>query len=121
MICPGCGSSEIRSSRSTSWKDIFQRARGREALRCRDCRLRFFASEFSESVPKQAVEPSRPRRSKPLLNPRAKKRLGRGLIVLAIFAAALLIFLFFLRYLTTERSPSEDSRAVSSRLTSSHS
>ena len=119
MICPGCSSSEIRSSRTTRWKDIFQRVRGREALRCRDCRLRFFASESSVSAPKQAVESSRTRRLTPLLSPRARKRLARRLIVLAIFAVALLIFLFFLRYLTTERSPSEDSRAVSSHLTCS--
>jgi hypothetical protein len=76
------------------------------------CRIRFFASESSSSVsaPKQAVESSRTRRSTPLLNPRAKKRLARQLIVLAIFVVAFLIFLFFLRYLTTERSPSEGSQ-----------
>jgi hypothetical protein len=95
---------------------MFQRVRGREALRCRTCRLRFFASESSVSAPKQAVESNGKRRSTPLLNPRAKKRLARQLIVLAIFVVAFLIFLFFLRYLTTERSPSEGSRAVSSHL-----
>ena len=39
--------------------------------------------------------------------------------MISIFAVAFILFLFFLRYLTTERSPSQDSGAVSSPLASS--
>jgi transcriptional regulator NrdR family protein len=119
MICPECGSSEIRASKSTCWRDVFQRVRGREAFRCRQCRLRFFASESSVSVPERVVQSKPTHRPTKLVSTRMKKRLARQLTVIAIFAVALVIFLFFLRYLTTERSPSEDSGAVSSHLTCS--
>jgi len=53
------------------------------------------------------------------MSTRSKKRLIRRLIVITIFAVAFLLFLLFLRYLTSEKSPSQDSGAVSSPLASS--
>ena len=41
----------------------------------------------------------------------------KRLVVVAIFAFAFVLFWFFLRYLTTERAPSEGSGIVSSHLT----
>jgi hypothetical protein len=41
------------------------------------------------------------------------------MIVIATFAVAGLLFWFFLRYLTTEKSPSQDSGTVISHLTCS--
>ena len=119
MTCPECGSSEIRASRSTRWKDVFQRVRGREPFRCRKCRLRFFSSQSSTPGSERVVQSSHSHRSSRLMSTRTKKRLVRQLVVIAIFAVALVIFLFFLRYLTTEPSPSQNSGAVSSHLTCS--
>jgi multidrug efflux pump subunit AcrB len=50
------------------------------------------------------------------MSTRSKKRLVRLLVVIGIFAVAFVIFLFFLRYLTTERMPASDSGAISSHL-----
>ena len=119
MICPECGSSEVRSSRRSRWNDIFQRIRGREAFRCRKCRQRFFASVSTESGPEQAVQPKRTHRPAKLMSDRSKKRLVRRLIVNLIFAVAFIIFIFFLRYITTERMPASDSSAARSLHTDS--
>jgi hypothetical protein len=105
MTCPECGSSEVRSSKSTRWNDFLQRVRGREAFRCRKCRQRFFASPSSESVSNPVTHAHHPTK---LMSTRSKKRLVRQLIVAAIFAVAFALFLFFLRYLTTERMPTTD-------------
>jgi multidrug efflux pump subunit AcrB len=53
------------------------------------------------------------------MSTRSKNRLVRRLFVILIFAVAFIIFLFFLRYLTTERMPASDSGAVSSPFTCS--
>ncbi len=53
------------------------------------------------------------------MSTRSKKRLIRRLVVISIFALAFIVFWLFLRYLTTEKSPSQDSGAVSYPLTSS--
>ena len=47
------------------------------------------------------------------MSTRSKKRLIRRLVVISIFALAFIVFWFFLRYLTTEKSPSQDSGASS--------
>jgi multidrug efflux pump subunit AcrB len=118
MTCPKCGSSEIRTSRSARWSDVFQRVRGREAFRCRQCRQRFFASVAFASETEGGAS-NRSQRSALHLSTRTRKLLVRRLIVISIFAVMFVIFWLFLRYLTTERSPSVDSGAVSSHLTSS--
>jgi hypothetical protein len=114
MTCPECGSSEIRVSRSTRWSDVFQRVRGREAFRCRKCRLRFFALVSSESGPERAVQSKQTHRPTKLMSTRRKNRLVRRLIVILIFVVAFVIFWYFLRYLTSEPSPPRDSGAISS-------
>jgi len=117
MVCPACGSSEIRGSRSTHWDDFIQRVRGREAFRCRKCRQRFFASTGIEPAPKPASQSKKTSRPRKLISERSKKRLVRRLVVITIFAAAFIMFWFFLRYLTTERMPASDSGAVGSPAT----
>jgi hypothetical protein len=114
MTCPACGSSEIRTSRHARWSDIFQRVRGREAFRCRSCRIRFFASQSSESVLKQAIQSKHTHHPKKLMTSRAKKRLVKRLIVISIFAVALVLFLIFLRYLTKEPISPPESTSISS-------
>jgi hypothetical protein len=116
MTCPECGSSEVRASSSTRWNDFLQRVRGREAFRCRKCRLRFFASPSSDSGSKPTEQSTDIRRPNKLMSTRSKKRLVRRLIAVVIFAAAFALFWFFLRYLTTERMPTTDSGAVNSSL-----
>jgi multidrug efflux pump subunit AcrB len=54
-----------------------------------------------------------------LLSTRSKKRLARRLVVVSIFALAFAAFWLFLRYLTTERTPSQDSSVVRIHLTES--
>ena len=106
MTCPECGSSEIRRSRSGKLKDVFQRVRGREPFRCSKCRdalLRHMVSP--ELAFKETAHSQLGRRS--LWNSRIKKRLAKRMIVISIFAAALVIFLIFPRYVTTEQKPFE--------------
>jgi len=114
MTCPKCGSADIRASRSDRWSDIFHRFRGRDTYRCRNCRMRFYASESAQPGPKQADQSKPTHRHPKLISTRKKKRLIRRLIVISIFALAFIMFWFFLRYLTTEKSPAQDSGTVSS-------
>jgi hypothetical protein len=116
MKCPDCSSSEIRASRTARWGDVFQRVLGREALRCKACRRRFFASNAAEPSSDKAAKSVRARGSGKLLSTRRKKRLARRLLVISIFAVAFAVFWFFLRYLTTERAPSQDSSVVTIHL-----
>jgi hypothetical protein len=114
MTCPKCGSSDIRASKSSHWSDLFQHARGREPLRCRKCRQRFFSSEPSLSDAKRiAPWKRRPAKHKGV---RRSQSLARKLIVITTFAVAGLLFWFFLRYLTTERSTPPDSGEVNLHL-----
>jgi preprotein translocase subunit SecG len=109
MTCPECGNSEIRISQRAHWGDIFQRVRGRQAFRCRKCRRRFFAPLSPQSGLDQGFQSKHSTRPKKLFSTRRKKNLVRALAVLSIFAMAFVIFLLFLRYLTTERAPDPDS------------
>jgi len=117
MICPKCGSDDIRTSKHSHWGDFLQRARGRHALRCRKCRLRFFVTTLTDAAGKDVLVSKHKPRSTKLLSPRTRSRLMKRLVVVAIFAFAFVLFWFFLRYLTTERAPSEGSGIVSSHLT----
>jgi hypothetical protein len=76
---------------------------GRKPYRCRKCRHRFYSSE----TPPPAAEGSK-RSGRAQLDPlheakRRRKRLLRGLIAIAIFAAMFLIFLMILNYLTSDK------------------
>ena len=62
MICPNCGSSEIRRSQRSSWADIVQQFRGQDAFRCRKCRNRFYYPRAGVGEP-GSVKPIRRRRS----------------------------------------------------------
>ena len=118
MTCPKCGSSDIRASRRARWSDVFHRVRGRETFRCRSCWKRFYASDSTESGLENVDKSKHTHRPAKLMSTRSKKRLVRRLVVISIFAVAFLLFWFFLRYLTTEKNPSQDSGAVSYTLTS---
>jgi hypothetical protein len=114
MICPACGSTDIRVSKHPHWDDFLQRARGREAFRCRKCRLRFFASPGSEADPVPVHQSTHTHRPKRLISSRTKNRLVKRVVVISIFAVAFILFWFFLRYLTTEHMLAPESRFVSS-------
>jgi hypothetical protein len=81
--------------------------------------MRFFAADLAGAALKPAGVPRGIHRPAKLMSPRSKRRLVRRLTVIAIFALAAIIFLFFLRYLTTEGPPSQDSGAVRSQPTCS--
>jgi hypothetical protein len=103
MICPSCGNADIRPSEHSYWSDTLQSVLGRKPYRCRKCRHRFYSSE----TPPPAVEGAK-RSGRPQLDPlheakRRRKRILRGLIAIAIFAAMFLIFLMILSYLTSDK------------------
>ena len=110
--CPSCGSTEVRVSKKSRWSDVFYQTGGREPLRCRNCRNRFFARQ--DQLPAKAAVPSSEpgarssHRSRPLMSASAKRRLRRRLIFIFIFALALAIFGLFLRFITREPSSSGD-------------
>jgi preprotein translocase subunit SecG len=87
-------------------------------FRCRSCRKRFYASDSTESGQRQVDKSKHTHRPAKFMSDRSKKRLIRRLVVISIFALAFIVFWLFLRYLTTEKSSSQDSRAVSVPLTS---
>ncbi len=113
MTCPNCGGSNVRLSRKKRVVDVLQRTRGKEAYRCRTCLFRFHAVESAAGGPTAAQSLSSPRRPKrkAVYNRRKLKRL---LVVVGIFFAALLVFLFFVRYITTEKNPDPDGVGTSS-------
>jgi hypothetical protein len=103
MTCPSCGNSDIRPSEHSYWSDTWQSMFGRKPYRCRKCRHRFYSSE----TPPPAAEGTK-RSGRAQLDPiheakRRRKRLLRGLIAVAIFAAMFLIFLMILSYLTSDK------------------
>jgi len=79
--------------------------------------MRFFAAEHAGAAPQPLGISKRTHRPAKLISPRIKKRLVRRLTVISIFAVAAIIFWFFLRYLTTEGNPSQESGVVSFYLT----
>jgi hypothetical protein len=76
-------------------------------MRCKTCRRRFFASSDATSAPAAKTRPSRG--TNKLISARRKRRIARRLVVISIFAVAFAVFWLFLRYLTTERVPSDSS------------
>ena len=108
MICPGCGSTEVRKSRRSRWGDLFPRIRGRQAFRCRSCRARFHGA--AEAAPAASRSRSgglfRGHRHGP---GRGSKRLRRRVLEIAIFLLMLVVFYLFLRYLTRETIPAGES------------
>jgi transposase-like protein len=105
MICPECGSSDIRASKSNSWRDALPRALGRSAFRCRGCRRRFHASPSSALASKQVDQSSRSKQSTRLMSSKTRKRLKRALELIVTFSLAFGLFWIFLRYFTAEKAP----------------
>lgn len=122
MVCPSCGSSEIRVSRHPHAMDMLERLRGRQPYRCRKCRGRFYSSNplppdvSNGSLSSQTSRRSSTRKSPRKTNPRNRRHLLKTLTAVVIFAAMFVIFWWFLRYLTTERDPSPDATSLRSIL-----
>ncbi len=112
MNCPECGSADVRISRHAHAMDVVQRLLGRRAFRCRECRLRFYALKSEASKLEASRRWSRfHRRPTWRENHEGQSHLRRTLGLLAIFVLAFIIFLIFLRYLATERNPSDEAPA----------
>jgi ribosomal protein L40E len=115
MTCPKCGSTDIRTSKRKGWLDSIRKARGLEPYRCRKCRHRFFLRDFAPApATAGAAQINKPRRPASKMSPREKSRLMRRLVTLAVFGLISILFLLFLRYVTTDRQPPADSGAVHS-------
>ena len=107
--CPSCGSTEVRVSKTSRWSDVFHSIGGRAAFRCRNCRERFFAKQAGEPTIRASSRSGSNRRSRPHMSSTAKKRLRKRLLIIFIFALALTIFGFFLRYILKEPSAPPES------------
>jgi hypothetical protein len=106
MTCPNCGSSDIRVSRNPHFADVFRHIRGQEAYRCRKCRGRFYGVKSAEIEKTSSGRSSLSRRwSLWHGDPRQRRRLLRGAILITVLAVAFAIFWFFLTFITTERTP----------------
>jgi len=103
MTCPSCGSVETRPSRTAAWADVFQRLRGREPLRCRKCRARFFVKETGTKTQGSAAPLHR--RKEPVRRSVMAKRdnLIRKTAMIAVFVVAFAVFLLVLYLIVTRR------------------
>ena len=106
MICPHCGSTDTRASRSTRWRDAFPRTLGREPYRCRGCRKRFYASPFAQSAAKQGTPARGSKRSTHRMRSKTRKRIKSMLVLFGTFGLAFGLFWIFLRYFTAVKAPS---------------
>ena len=110
MICPACNSTEVRRSRRFHGGELFSWIRGRHAYRCRSCRALFYGREGAAPVHRRSGGLRRKLRHK---GEGISKSLRRRLIEVSIFLLLLVVFYMFLRYLTRETMPAEQSRATS--------
>ena len=115
MICPQCGGADTRASRKTYPMDLLHRILGKEPFRCRTCHRRFYSSE-SAGAPSSLPSPSPRKKQAKGMHSRSRRRRKLQLIALAIFALAFIVFWLFLRYVTQEKSPAQDSGALSTHL-----
>jgi hypothetical protein len=114
MICPKCGSADIRVSRHPHVMDVFHRMCGQEAYRCRKCRHRFYGAKSAALEMAAAHQSGHSHRwSLWQASSQGRRRLLRQALFLSIFVVAFIIFWCFLRYITTERPPSEDTPPAS--------
>jgi len=100
MKCRRCDSENVRASRR-KWSDTVYTLFGRNAWRCHVCNCRFHASS-NESPTSTHRHSSRSRKHSWRPAPRTKRLLQEA----AIAIVGILLFLFFLRYLTHESTPS---------------
>jgi len=85
--------------------DMFHRPFGRRAFRCRTCHVRFYATPHPALAAASAAASHAKRSGKPKANGRSKRR-RRWMVQAIVFAVMLLLFAFFLRYLTREQPSS---------------
>jgi hypothetical protein len=107
MTCPKCSSQNIRISRHSHWNDVFYRIQGEQPYRCRSCRHRFYASLSALPASRQSGH-----HTIPIMSAWRRKHILRRVIILAIFATCFYIFWLYLRYITTDRVPSNGSGAT---------
>jgi hypothetical protein len=105
MSCPKCGGSEVRPSSHAKWMDRLRAPLGQRAFRCRKCRFRFYTSP-GPAPAAEAAAAKHTKRSRQPEGKRGRKRLRRWIVEAIIFAVLLLLFWFFLRYLTREQPAS---------------
>ena len=111
MNCPKCTSPNVRRSRHKSWKDFFAALRREHAFRCRQCGHRFYRAEAAGSRVFSRIKAAFGTSRNPGVK-RGRRSIRPWMIEMAIFGALLLIFLVFLRYLTSEPSGGSDSGKV---------
>jgi len=105
MICPKCGNSDIRRSHSFDWGDWLHRALGREAYRCRKCRLRFFRLRSTQIAGHSKKTPSFSSKGEKRLDFRRRKRLIRRIITVAVFVVMFSMFGLFLIHVSVDHPP----------------
>lgn len=103
--CPKCGGHEGRLSSHVKWTDRFRLLLGQHALRCRTCQARFYARP-GPALAAEAAATKHTKRSHKPESKRGRKPLRRWVLETIIFAVLLLLFWFFLRYLTREQPAS---------------
>ena len=107
LACEGCGSCKVRPSLGRRTGDKEKASNGNWPYRCLGCGLRFYSSASIDG-PKPA------RRTRTLgRRMRSSWKHNRGLAVrTGVFLLMLLIFFFFLRYLTRYQPDNSSSRSL---------
>ncbi len=114
MNCPKCGENNTRLSRRSTWRDLLHKVASQRAWRCRNCKERFYARGGAEvpaveaAAPKQRTH-SKSKQKRKTGQPRLSKRTQTRLVEAGLFVGMLVVFYFFLRYLTQERLPTGES------------
>jgi len=114
MTCPHCGNSDIRRSQSSHWSDAMRHALGRQAYRCRHCRLRFYLPRFAPAATDTKAESAEGRKTAKRPDFRKRKRLIRRLITIAVFVVMFSMFGLFLRHITEDRIPANNPQGADS-------
>lgn len=88
--------------------DGVRRVLGHEAFRCRKCRHRFYAS--NSATPDSVPQPSKSRSSKRRRHrdPGFRARLWRRMVWITVFTVAFFVFLYFLRFIISERAAPDE-------------
>jgi hypothetical protein len=100
VICPQCGSHDIRRSHTNKWLDVVRKVRDDYPYRCRECHDRFYSKTGADSRKTDAKQGTHHRPDH--ARGQSRGRRNRHLIESAIFLIVLAIFWLFLRFLTTE-------------------
>jgi ribosomal protein L37AE/L43A len=114
MTCPHCGNSDIRRSHSSQWSDVLHRAFGRDAYRCRKCRLRFYSPRYAQITTHATKKSDRSGKAAKRLDFRRRKRLIRRLITIAVFVVMFAMFGLFLRHIMEDHPPANNSQGADS-------